>query len=332
MPQARRRVAALLLAPFLALLPAACTPLTLSIGLGPQPAPITEQLIFDEPGRDKVALIDVRGILADAREPGILGPGANPVDILVSQLQRAERDASIRAVILRINSPGGTVTASDVLYHEIRGFAQRSGKPVIASLGEVAASGGYYIALAGDEIVAQPTCITASIGVLIPLMNFSEGLNRIGIYSTAITSGPNKAMGNPFDAPDNTHEALYQDLVDEFYHRFRSLVLARRPGIPPDSVEDATDGRIMTGDAALRAGLVDSLGGIREAFAAAKARANLGAADLVKLSGSAGETQSAYARSPSVEVNLLKLQPELASGPNFFYLWTARPTSHTPSP
>lgn len=311
---------------------AGCTPLTLSVGLGPTPRVITEVLVTDEPGKEKIALIDVRGMISDMREPGLAGPGANALDVFVSQLGRAEQDPLVRGVVIRINSPGGTVTASDIAYLEVRRFAERTGKPVVVSLGDVAASGGYYLALAGDEIIAQPTSLTGSIGVVIPLMNFSEGLGRLGIVSTAITSGPNKDMGNPFEAREAAHEALYQGLVDEFYSRFRGLVESRRGGIPPGSLEAATDGRIMTGARALEWGLVDSLGGIAEAMVSVKRRAGLTHADVVKYSGSVGRTRSAYAEgwstpveapaSPAVEVNVLNLGRGPGSMPNAYYLWT----------
>ncbi len=249
-----------------------------------------------------------------------------------SAFQAAIADPQVAAIVLRIYSPGGTVTASDIAYLEVRRFAERTGKPVVVSLGDVAASGGYYLALAGDEIIAQPTSLTGSIGVVIPLMNFSEGLGRLGIVSTAITSGPNKDMGNPFEAREAAHEALYQGLVDEFYSRFRGLVESRRGGIPPGSLEAATDGRIMTGVRALEWGLVDSLGGIAEAVVSVKRRAGLTHADVVKYSGSVGRTRSAYAEgwstpveapaSPAVEVNVLNLGRGPGSMPNAYYLWT----------
>src|SRR5688572_21995085 len=180
----------------LAVLPA-CAPLSVTFTLGAKESPLTETIVIDDPGgiaNPKIAMIDVRGTIIDAARPGLFGSGANPVDELVSRLRLAEEDSTVKAVILRINSPGGSVTASDTMYREVRRFAEVTKKPIIASLGDIAASGGYYLALGCDEIVTQPTTITASIGVIIPTINVSDGLKRIGIVARSIKSGANKDL------------------------------------------------------------------------------------------------------------------------------------------
>lgn len=264
---------------------AGCSPLTLSMRLGPPDEPLREAEVLSEPGarRDRVAVIDLRGMIVDGNEPGLFG-GVNPVDEFTARLRMAEQDRRVRAVIVRINSPGGTVTGSDILHREIRAFRERSGKPVVASLGEVAASGGYYVALAADEIVASPTTVTGSIGVIIPTINVSDGLGRIGVRSRAVTSGPHKDLANPLEPMRESQYEILQGMVDEFHDSFRSMVVSRRSdaGLSEGSLDEITDGRVFTGERAASLGLVDAVGGVHEAFDRAKALAEVDAARLVK--------------------------------------------------
>lgn len=319
----------------------ACTPkVTVNLGAGSDGS-LTERVVLadDSPGDAKVAMIDVRGLIMDARRPGLVGSGSNPVDDLVSRLDLAARDPSIKAIVLRVNSPGGTVTGSDTMYHEVRHFAETTHKPVVACMGEVAASGGYYLSLAADHIIAQPTTVTASIGVIVPTMNFSEGLAKIGIIARNVVSGKNKDMAWPYSPMKDEQYQVLQTMVNDYYARFRGLVVARRPNLAAANVDEATDGRVVTGARAKELGLVDELGGIREAFAAAKSRAGVTNATLVKYAVGDYEPRTAYASSEPVapawpgasssDTNLLKL--DLSGGPGalsaasetsgFYFLW-----------
>jgi protease-4 len=166
---------------------------------------------------------------------------------------------------------------------------------VVASIGEVGASGGYYIALAADEIVMEPTSVTGSIGVIIPTLNFATGLEKLGIEARAVTSGPNKDLANPLAPVREGHYEILQNIVHEYYGNFVSLVLRRRPGLNPDAVAQATDGRVMTGDTAAAIGLVDSLGGVREAMRKAMDMAALEHAVLIRYGSKASAPRTAYA-------------------------------------
>lgn len=318
-----------------------CTP-KINVNVGP-PADngeLVARTVLDDPGSSDgtVAMIDVRGLISDVRMPGLLGSSPSPVDQLVARLNAAEKDSSVRAIILRINSPGGTVTGSDIMFHEVRRFAETTKKPVVASLGEVAASGGYYLACAADKIVVQPTTITGSIGVIIPTINFSEGLNRIGIKSRDVVSGPNKDLASPFEPIKEGQYAVLQGVVDEFYARFKGLVVERRPAFHLAATPDAVDGRVMTGAHAVAIGLADKEGGVREAFALAKELAGLKNARLVKFVGEDAKPRTPYAsiddltlsesRSRDQEINLVQIRldsmtlPGLASGASgVYYLW-----------
>jgi protease-4 len=327
-----------------------CMPSSLTFNFGPADQRLRETTVIDESATPKVALIDVRGLIVDGPQEsgGLFGGGPNPVDELVARLEKAEKDGDVKAVILRINSPGGSVSASDMMFREVRRFAEKTHKPVVASLGEVAASGGYYLALSADEIIAQPTTITASIGVIIPTLNFSEGLKKIGIVSRAVKSGVNKDLASPLEPVREGQYAVLQTLVDEFYGRFKGLVVERRgsAGGAPAGVarreldrsrlDELTDGRVVTGVEAVKAGLADREGDVRDAFERAKTLAGLRLAQLVKYhTNDSPRPRTAYAleqaqargldSQPKTEVNLLNIDlgPGRLPPGNAYYLWTA---------
>ncbi len=292
---------------------------------------LTETVVLRDAGSGwgvpKIAMIDIRGLIADVRRPGLLRTAENPVARFVESLGKAADDGHVKAVVVRINSPGGAVTATDVLYGELMDFKRRTNKPVVILMGDVAASGGYYLACAGDELIAHPTTITGSIGVIIQTFNFSEGMGRIGIRADAITSGPNKAAGSPFEPMPAEHRALLQGLVDEFYDGFVSVVVERRPDLSPDDLQWITDGRVVTGRKAAEVGLIDRVGDLRDAFQAAKDRAGVAKAKLVKYHRPLEHVGSAYAQTSvpaaGTQVNLLQLNmAEMPfDQPGFYYLW-----------
>ncbi|MEN0020842.1 MAG: signal peptide peptidase SppA [Planctomycetota bacterium] len=271
---------------------AGCRPLSFTVTLDDAGNPLDEQTVIDDPGQSdaKIALIDLTGLIADQERFSLIGSGGNPLDDFLIRLDKAATDSSVKAIVVRINSPGGTVTASDVLFDEIRRVSTETRKPIVAAMGEVAASGGYYVALAADHIVAQPTSITGSIGVIIPTLNFSDGLGRIGIDSRAIVSGPNKNIADPFEPRDPNHEAILQGLVDEFYERFRARVSERRAEADASRLSELTDGRIFSGQVAVDAGMADETGSVRTAFGVAKRLAGLPRARLIKYGPNASET------------------------------------------
>lgn len=320
---------------------AACSPTSVTFNFGGDPSKLEESTVAGEGGAAgaKVALIDVTGLIADAPRPGLLAPGPNPLDQVVARLAKAEKDDAVRAIVLRVNSPGGTVTGSDALYREVMGFRQRSGKPVVVSMGEIATSGGYYLSLAGDETIAEPSTITGSIGVIILTVNVSQGLNSIGIVSRAVKSGVNKDLANPLEPMREGQYAVLQGLVDEFYASFRTLVVERRTRdglerpLDQSRLDELTDGRVLSGAAAFDAGLIDGTGGVRDAFDRARALAGLGSARLVKYHADGAAALSPYSATAErfpptaptaiadanlVDVgSLMRLTPGMA-----YYVWT----------
>lgn len=314
----------------------ACLPNRFVIDLAGSDGKLREKRVLADPAASstapKIALIDIEGMISHAPQPGLFAGSGNSVDELAARLEKAEQDPDVRAVILRINSPGGTVAASETMYTEIEGFRARSRKPVVVSMAEMAASGGYYISLAADRVMAQPSSITGSIGVLMQTMNFSKGMAMIGIESRTVKSGPMKDTANPFEPIREEQYAILQGTVDDFYEAFRGLVRERRTGVDPSRFDTLTDGRIFTGRQALEAGLVDSLGDLRDAFAEAKRLAEVDRAQLVKYHPDGRTPISAFGRAigpggapeSGSEVNLIQLRipPTASLSPGFYYLWS----------
>ncbi len=309
-----------------------CAPLRFTVEATGARDDLTESIVMGEDHwfSHKVAMIDVTGLLVDARRPGLIAAGENPVDVFTEALRKAADDRRVQAVILRINSPGGTVTTSDLMYREVLQFKASTGKPVVALMGDVAASGGMYLACAADQIIAYPTTITGSIGVIMQTVNFSEGMRRIGIRAEAITSGPNKALASPFEPMPDEHRQILQNLVNEFYSQFRSVVEMQRPGLRAEHLARITDGRVVSGADAADIGLIDATGDLHDAFAAAKRLANLEQARLVKYHRPLMHVASPYARAPfdhTSEINLISVQLSgdmgFGSGDSsgFYYYW-----------
>ena len=280
--------------------------------------------------RDKIALLDVTGVLINAPKPQLLGEGEHPVGLLLEQLDKARRDRLVKAVILRINSPGGAVTASELMHDEITHF-KKSGKPILAVMMDVAASGGYYIACACDEIVAQPSTVTGSIGVVMQMFDISDTMNMIGIRSDAIISGTFKDTGSPYRAMRPEERELFQNVVDDMYERFIDVVVDGRPKLDEAAVRRLADGRIYTATQALEAGLIDRIATLREAIALAKRRAGTKRIRLVAYQRPLGYRPNYYTRAPlppGGAVTLLNI--DLASWlsrstPRFMYLWAPGP-------
>ncbi|MFN3168682.1 MAG: signal peptide peptidase SppA [Phycisphaeraceae bacterium] len=318
-------------------LAAGCGPTTFVVGIAPGDQALAETVI-DKPAkrtRDRVAVIDVTGMILNAKTPGILRDGENPVSRFRESLDKAAADEDVKAVVLRMNTPGGAVTASDAMYRDVLSFKEETGKPVVVMMMDVAASGGYYLACAGDHIVAYPSTVTASIGVIIQTVSLQPALASIGIQTQAITSGPNKDAGSPLSAMTDGHRAVLQQMVDTFYADFTRTVRDARPSISEEDFKQVTDGRIVSGQHAYEVGLVDQLGDLDDAFAKAKALAGIEHAALVRYHRPLEYVGSPYASANhaagnppaagSTQINLLQLNLDGSLGtlttPGFYYVW-----------
>ncbi|MEA2733652.1 MAG: protease [Humisphaera sp.] len=280
--------------------------------------------------RDKIAMIEVEGMLINARSGGFLQPTENPLSLFAQQLDQAAKDKDVKAVLLRVNSPGGTVTASDTMYQLVMRFKAKTRKPVIASMQEVAASGGYYVSLASDKMIAQPTTVVGSIGVIFNTFDLSGTMDKIGARANAIKSGPLKDMGSPFKNMTPDERAVMQGLVDEYYARFVGVLTTHR-NLPNESIRKTlTDGRVFSGQRAKELGLIDDVGMLEDAIKVARKMADAPGARVVMYKRPYGYRGSIYAdtnvpqpqaASGAGGVTRLELPggPWLPSG--FYYLW-----------
>ena len=291
---------------------------------------LTETVIYREStfASDKIVVIDVAGLLLNAPEPQFFGEGEHSVGLLLEQLDKARRDKSVKGVVLRINSPGGTVTASELMHDEITRFRTTTGKPVVAALMDVAASGGYYVACACDEIIAQHSTVTGSIGVLLQTFDLTGTMAKLGVGADAITSGPNKEAGSPFSKMTEQQRAIFQNMISEFYEQFVSVVAAGRQGLDTDGVRALADGRVYTASQALELGLIDRIGTIRDAVSSVKERTEAGSVRLVRYHRPLGYVANYHAAKPDYhgDFNLINVNvPSLWSfiTPQFLYLWSA---------
>jgi protease-4 len=307
----------------LAALLSACS--VISIDFTPRVQPLREQTI-EGSGTAKVLLMDLSGVISE--EPLVsLGAQAPRVSLLArvrEELKKAEDDDRVQALVVRINSPGGTATASDIVYRELSTFKARRKIPVIAAIMDVGASGGYYVALAADTIVAHPTTVTGSIGVVMLTLNAEGLLQKVGVAPLAIKSGAKKDMGSPFRGLSDEERQIFQGFIDELYGRFVSLIVKERR-IPEDKVRAFADGRIYTAQQAKALGLVDRVGYLEEAVEAARQAARLPEARVVMYHRPREYRSNIYSGTPvpePIQPSLLQLSSLLIGpGPRFLYLW-----------
>lgn len=207
-----------------------------------------------------IALIRIEGTIASST--GILD-GADPTEIL-PLLRTSMEDPNIRAVVLRINSPGGQAAASQEIYREVM-RVRSAGKPVVASIGDVAASGGYYVASAADKIIAEPGAMTGSIGVISTIPQIADLLEKLGIDYVVIKGGEFKDIGSPYREITLEEKELLQDMIDDVHDQFINDIAAGR-GLDVEEVREVADGRILTGRQAKEWGLIDEFGNLYDAI------------------------------------------------------------------
>jgi protease-4 len=220
----------------------------------------------------KVGIVEVKGVISSSLE-------------VVARLHQLREDSSIRAIVVRINSPGGAVAPSQEIFSAI--LRARKSKKVVCSMGTVAASGGYYIASACDKIVAAPGTVTGSIGVISELPHIDKLLELARVEVDTIKSGPMKDIGSPLRPMTDEEHAFFQKFVDGVYEQFLSDVATERK-IDKEKLRKIADGRIFTGSEALKLGLIDQLGNFEDALDTA-----------VKLAGVSGEPQPVFPSEPA---------------------------------
>lgn len=216
-------------------------------------------------GNDKILLVPVNGIISNKTEEKFFIEKPGMVQEVVSHLEKAAEDSSIKAIVLKVNSPGGSVTASDIIYHELKRFREKTGKKVVVLMMDLAASGGYYVSLPSDYIMAHPTTVTGSIGVIFLRPNVAKILDKFGINVAATKSGENKDMGSPFRQPSPEEEKLFQKYTDDMAKRFFSLVTTHRK-ISKEQMSVIKTARIFLADEAKGLGLIDQIGYMEDAI------------------------------------------------------------------
>jgi protease-4 len=282
-------------------------------------------------GTNKIARIDINGIILP-QQVSLFGSSINMVARVKHQLRTATEDSNVVAILLAVDSPGGGVTASDELWNEVKKAQQE--KPVVVHMGNLCASGGYYVSAPAQHIVASPTSVTGSIGVIMSLLDLSSLMqDKLGVKENNITSGPYKDIGAMSRPMTKEERAILQSVVDDMFERFVDIVAEGRAGhgpIPADEEESIAavlkiaDGRIYTADQALENGLVDEIGYIEDAQEAAKKLAGVTEAQVIRYRRQLTFMDILAGAKGGVNVNNgLQIDADsFLKTPRFLYLWS----------
>jgi protease-4 len=279
---------------------------------GPLDASRWQEQTVSGSGVSRVVIIDVSGVIGAGSDPF---SGGVAQDDLLGQIKQAAGDPLVKAVVLRVDSPGGGVVASSEIHAELKKL-RAAGKTLVVSMGATAASGGYYISTASERIYANKDTFTGSLGVILSLTNYGDAFDKLGLKSYVYKSGALKDIGSPTRPPTPEEDAVLQAVVDEAYQGFVDVIVEGR-GLPRERVQEIADGRIYTGAQAKELGLIDELGNLDEAIAGAKELAGLTDALVVR-----------YTRSSSLRSLLLSrlAGPQVQPDPLGLRAITAPPT------
>lgn len=295
------------------------------------PGPLHEVIV--RPGATgscgKIAVLDVDNILTNLNHVGPYSVGENPVATFKEKLDACAADPQVRAVVLRINTPGGGVAATDLMWHELCHFRQGTGKPVVACLLDLATGGGYFLATGCDSIVAIPSSVVGGIGVLLNVYFAKEGMAMINVFDDSIRAGEKIDMGSPVRKVSRDERLLLESMARGYHDRFKQVVLQARPRITADA--PLFDGRVMSGPQAVEAGLVDAVGYLDDALALAARSAQVNDAQVVMYRREGDPARSLYATSPNRPIHSAALPlsipgPDRSKLPLFLYMWQLEPT------
>jgi protease-4 len=301
----------------------------IKIPLFPSVEPLEEKVLEGE-GEAKILLMDISGIISEKKESKGLGSSQkiSLVARIKEEIQKAEGDSSIAGVIIKINSPGGSVTATDIIYHELMQYRKQAGVRIIACLTGTATSGGYYVASAADEIIAHPTSVTGSIGVIAMKFNIEKFLSKIGVQEETIKSGEKKDIWSPFRPSTPDEKDIIQTIINTFHERFVKVVFdGRKPLLSKEEIERLADGRIFTADQALEVKLIDRIGYLDDVVEEMKKSLNLKEARLIAYNRPGSYKGTIYSGLPDIshkEINLVAINGDglsSISGVQFMYLW-----------
>jgi len=286
---------------------------------------LEEVVLIKSPAKEKILILDVSGIISSTVNPGLFARESDILSKVYYRLEKAAEDKRVKAVILRLDTPGGEATASDILYNEILKFKQENKIPVVGLMMGVAASGGYYIASACDHVIAHPSTVTGSIGVISVFPNLEELFSKIGIKMNVIKSGEMKDSGSAFKDMTEEEKKIFQAVIDEFYQRFLEVVHHRRQDdLSLEEIKKLADGRIYTAGQALKLKLIDEVGYFDSALQKSLSLASLKEANVISYTYYPSRKTNIYAsnlENPSFfeRTKIEDLLPYLKSG--FYYLW-----------
>lgn len=283
------------------------------------------QPVVVQPGAARVALIDVDGLILNTPFVGPLSVGENPVGLFREKLDAVACDSNVRAVVVRVNSPGGGVAACIQMRHDLERFKQRTGLPVVACLMDTATGGAYHIASACDQVVAGPATVTGGIGVILNLFNLRELMGQFNVLPQSIKAGEFTDIGTSARALTPGEKAILQAMADEFHKQIIADVKRTRPAVTDNN---AFDGRIFTGSQAKAKGLVDHVGDLDDAIHMAGQLCGAGAARpaVVMYRRDNDPARSVYAITANVPLQGAGLLPSLpgldrAKMPTFLSVW-----------
>lgn len=292
----------------------------------PGPAPLAEKTIGGK-GADKILVMDISGIIIDEETNNIFGVETKPniTARVKEELTLASEDEHVKAIILRINTPGGAVTTCDIINHEIRNFKKKRNIPVIAELMDVAASGGYYIAVTADSIIAHPTTVTGSIGVITYNVNVTGLMEKIGVQNQTIKSGDKKDIGSPLKQMTEEERRILQSVIDGLYNRFLYVIMEGRKGISESDLRNIADGRVYTAEQALNLKLIDGIGYMDDAINLAQERTGIEEARIITYANPKAYKNNIYStadgKTPSA-INIINFDPgPLARKPGLSFMY-----------
>jgi len=279
----------------------------------------------DESSSDKIMILPIQGMIMTQETSSLLSSkNACTPDKIQELLKLASDDVHVKAIIIVINSPGGGVTASDIIYRSIKEFKQKHPDlPVVALMQDTAASGGYYISCSADYVMAHPTTITGSIGVISMFFAIEDLMGKIGVESVVIKSGKAKDTGSPFRKMTDEEKTFMQNIIDEMYNRFLDIVAeARKNVLTRDEIKAVADGRILTGAEAQKVKLVDSVGYMTDAYNKTLDLAHLKSAKVIRYQKSSGLFDNMFmGPMPSLELTYLAELVLKTNSSQFMYLW-----------
>lgn len=284
-----------------------------------------EVILIKSPAKDKILVVDVQGMIGSLSQDNPLSREGDVISHVYSRLQKAAGDGRVRGVILKLDTPGGEVTSSDILYKEIKRFKAATGRPVVGLMMGVAASGGYYVASACDRILAHASTITGSIGVISVFPSVAGLFSKLGVDIRVIKSGTLKDAGSPFRLMNSEDQKVFEAIVTEMYESFLRVVHERRKDVlSMDELRRLADGRVYTGEQALDLKLIDAVGYFDDALAEVLSLAGLKAARVVAYTYYPKKQNNPYAIESGVSGLLEKhgfenALPRLGAG--FYYLW-----------